>query len=161
MVVVQFESEFPIYLEFVAGVGGAQDRQQSAQGVDQLTDFIAAHALGWAGVMCGCGELSEQGRSFTVDIAAPRGNHRGVCPGFQGGAVFGEFAVAFGDRLLQQVRRRHRVGLGGFELGECVFDSFGFEYLRVPGVDGVGEYVFLQEDVEGVFEVVVEGVFAG
>ncbi|MCP2279249.1 hypothetical protein APR09_004837 [Nocardia amikacinitolerans] len=41
------------------------------------------------------------------------------------GAVIGKFAVAFGDRVFQQIRAIAS-RLGGFEFGECAFDSFGF-----------------------------------
>lgn len=90
--------------------------------------LVSVHPPGWLRVLCG-GELSDEGRAFAVDVAAPRGDHLGVCSGFQGSAVFGEFAVAFGDRALLVVGCGHRVGVCGFELGECVFDSPGLEYL--------------------------------
>ncbi|WP_239476586.1 hypothetical protein [Nocardia arizonensis] len=160
MIVGQFQAEFSVYLEFVAGVGGAQDRQQSAQGVDQLAYLLSAHPPGRLCVLCR-GELSDEGRSFAVDVTAPRSDHFGICPGFECGPVFGEFAVAFGDRALQVVGCGHGVGLCGFESGQGVFEVFGFEYLGEPGVDGVDELVFFEEDVEGVVEVVGEGVFAG
>ena len=96
VVVGEFQSEFSVNFQLVAGVGGPQDRQESTQCVHQLTDFVTAHSSSRDGA--GCRELSGQDRPFAVYVAAPRGDHRRVRTGLWGGAVSGDFAVAFSDR---------------------------------------------------------------
>ncbi|MGW4365504.1 hypothetical protein ACWEKT_07650 [Nocardia takedensis] len=126
-----------------------------------MPDFVAFHSPGRFDVAGDSGALGEQAGAFAVGLAAPVHDQRGVGPGLERGAVSGEFSVAFGDGLLQVVDYGGGVGLGGFELGQGVFDVFGVEDFREPGVNGFEDRLFFEEHVEGVVDVVGEGVFAG
>ena len=83
MVVGEFQPEFSVNFQLVAGLGYPQNRQEPTQCIHQLTDFVTAHSLS---------------RERATGRSTHGGDHRRVRTGIQSGAMSGEFAVAFGDR---------------------------------------------------------------
>ncbi|WP_433520246.1 hypothetical protein ACQPZ2_22475 [Nocardia pseudovaccinii] len=71
MVVGQFQSEFSVNLQFVAGLGGPQNRQEPTQGIHQLADFVTAHSVSRERASRRCGDRLDSASIALGAVRAP------------------------------------------------------------------------------------------
>ncbi|XBT79773.1 hypothetical protein ABIH81_19125 [Micromonospora sp. HUAS YX12] len=156
--VVQPESELPVDLGFVGGVGVAEHGGDVAERVHQGRDLCSAQPA--RGGSRDGPKFGFRAGAFGLGLGDPVGDHCWVSAGVEGGAVALKLGVALGDdRLGCGARCRRMVqGLGVGHRGDRLRDAVGREGGGQPGVERVGERVLAQVHVAGMGDLVGEGV---